>query len=357
MDLLQIACAPFLTGALTAAATAGVADLLHDGPLSTEELAAATDLQEPTLQRVLQLLSAVNIFERLEDDRWGNNEASEPLRTGHPASVRYFCMLAGHEYARSFTEIMHTARTGESAFRHIYGGSIYSYMDANRTAGEVYDRAMEDLARPVGALLSKQYDFSGVSTLVDVGGGNGTLLKGILRSVPGVRGTCFDRKDVCDRARARTAEAVESDLADRLSFIEGDFFAGVPAGADVYLLKNVLHNWADDSSVKILSSIRSAMRPESRLLVLEPLIQKGSADVARLIDDLFQMVVCEQGTTARTHPQMETLLKSAGLEPVQMLKLPTGHTAMVSCVGKDMVGFGYSSHSLASIDDLANTGR
>ena len=333
MDLLQIACAPFLTGALTAAATAGIADLLHDALLSTEELAAATNLQAQVLQRVLQLLSAVNIFERLEGDRWGNNEASERLRTGHPASVRYFCMLAGHEYARSFTEIMHTVRTGESAFRHIYGGSIYDYMDTNRTAGEIYDRAMEDLARPVGALLSKQYDFNGVSTLVDVGGGNGTLLKGILRSIPVVRGVCFDRKDVCDRARGRMTEAVESDLAERLSFAEGDFFAGVPAGADVYFLKNVLHNWADDSSVKILSSIRSAMRPESRLLVLEPLMQEGSADVARRIDDLFQMVVCEQGTTARTQQQMETLLKGAGLKSIQALKLATGHTAMVSCVG------------------------
>jgi C-methyltransferase len=338
MDLLQIACAPFLTGALTAAATAGVADLLHDGPLSTEELAAATNLQEPVLQRILQLLSAVNIFERQEDDRWVNNEASEPLRTGHKASVRYFCMLAGREYARSFTEVMHTARTGESAFRHIYGSSIYSYMDADRTAGEIYDRAMEDLARPVGALLSKQYDFSGASTLVDVGGGNGTLLKGILRAVPAMRGVCLDRKDVCDRARGRMAETIEGDLAERLSFTEGDFFAGVPAGADVYLLKNVLHNWADDSSVKILSSIRSAMRPESRLLVLEPLMQKGSQDVARLIDDLFQMVVCEQGTTARTHQQMETLLGHAGLEVVQTLKLPTGHTAMVSCARAGMVG-------------------
>jgi C-methyltransferase len=290
------------------------------------------------LQRILQLLSAVSIFERQEDGRWVNNEASEPLRTGHKASVRYFCMLAGREYARSFTEVMHTARTGESAFRHIYGSSIYSYMDADRTAGEIYDRAMEDLARPVGALLSKQYDFSGASTLVDVGGGNGTLLKGILRSVPAMRGVCLDRKDVCDRARSRMAETIESDLAERLSFTEGDFFAGVPAGADVYLLKNVLHNWADDSSVKILSSIRSAMRPESRLLVLEPLMQKGSQDVARLIDDLFQMVVCEQGTTARTHQQMETLLGHAGLEVVQTLKLPTGHTAMVSCARAGMVG-------------------
>jgi C-methyltransferase len=357
MDLLQIACAPFLTGALTAAATAGVADLLHDGPLSTQELAAATNLQASVLQRILQLLSAVNIFERHGDDRWGNNEASEPLRTGHEASVRYFCMLAGREYARSFTEIMHTAHTGESAFRHVYGSSIYSYMDADRTAGEIYDRAMEDLARPVGALLSKQYDFTGASTLVDVGGGNGTLLKGILRSVPAIRGVCLDRKDVCDRARGRMAKIVEGDLAERLSFTEGDFFVSVPAGADVYLLKNVLHNWADGSSMKILSSIRSAMRPESRLLVLEPLMQKDSQDVARLIDDLFQIVVCEEGTTARTHQQMETLLRYAGLEVVQTLQLPTGHAAMVSRVQAGMVGSVRSSHSVVSIDDLATTGR
>src|ERR1700760_2696392 len=125
MELLQIACAPFLTGALTVAARAGIADLLHKEPQSVDELAATTGLHPPVLLRVMRLLSAVQIFHQLDDGRFENNMGSEALRTDHPASVRHFCILAGSEYSRAFGEIMHTAKTGESAFHHLYGDSIY----------------------------------------------------------------------------------------------------------------------------------------------------------------------------------------------------------------------------------------
>jgi SAM-dependent methyltransferase len=329
MEALQIACAPFATGALTVAARTGIADLLHERPQSAEELAAAAGLQAPVLLRVLRLLSSLQIFRQLEDGRFENNKGSEPLRTDHPASMRHFCILAGSEYYRSFAEIMHTAQTGESAFHHLYGESIYAYMDRNREAGRIYDRGMEDLARPVGHMLAEKYDFGSVSLIADIGGGSGALLKGILGAYPSLRGICLDRQDVCDRGHERLL-AMDKALAERLTFVPGDFFAGAPNHADLYLLKNVLHNWADESSEKILSSIRDAVKPEARLLVIEPLVEEHSPGVARLMDDLFQMVVCEQGTTARTETQMRRLLKLAGFTPLEVISLPTGHQVIVS---------------------------
>ncbi len=326
---MQLACAPFLTGALTVAARAGIADLLQAGPLTVEELAAATGLQAAVLLRILRVLASVQIFQRLDDSRFENNDASERLRDSHPASMRHFCILAGTEYYRAFGDIMHTAQTGESAFRHTFGGSIYSYMDENPEAGRIYDRAMEDLTAPVGRHLAVAYDFGAVHSVADIGGGSGVLLKEILRSHPVLHATCFDRKDACARGRRRAADSAENGLAGRLTFVAGDFFAEIPAGHDVYILKNVLHNWNDESSVKILNVVRAAMKPQARLLVVEPLIENDCAHTSKLVNDLFQMVVCEQGTTARTQEQMQLLLHRAGYAPLDVIPLSTGHQVMI----------------------------
>jgi C-methyltransferase len=329
MELMQLACAPFLTGALTVAARAGIADLLHGGPRTVEELAAATGLQAAVLLRILRVLSSVQIFQRLDDLRFENNDASERLRDDHPASMRHFCILAGTEYYRAFGDIMHTAQTVESAFRHIYGGSIYSYMDENLEAGRIYDRAMEDLTAPVGRHLAAAYGFGAVHSVADIGGGSGVLLKEILRSNRALHATCFDRKDVCERGRQRATDSAENGLAGRLTFVAGDFFANVPAGHDTYILKNVLHNWSDESSVKILNVVRAAMKPQARLLVVEPLIEDDSVSTLELVNDLLQMVVCERGTTARTQKQMRHLLGLAGLTPLDVIPLPTRHQVMI----------------------------
>lgn len=329
-SLLQIACAPFLTGALTVAATAGIADRLEDGPRTASELAASAGLDAAVLLRVLRLLSSVHIFAEREDGRFENNDGSEPLKTKHPNSVRFFCMLAGTTYNRAFAEIMHTARTGEPAFRFLHGESIYGYMDKNPEEGDMYDRAMADLARPAGALLAKQYDFSGIRKVADIGGGNASFLTEILRAWPDIEGICFDRASVCARGERRVAGSAPDGAARRLKFEAGDFFAAAPEGADLYILKNVLHNWNDESSSRILATVRKAMAPDSRLMVIEPLLEKGAASTAKRMDDLFQMVVCEGGVTARSEQQMAGLLEFSGFRIDEIVQLSTGHHVIVS---------------------------
>jgi C-methyltransferase len=342
-----------MAAAVAAAARLGIADVLADGPKSAPELAAATQISEPVLGRVLRLLASLDVFRQDPDGRFENTPDSERLRTDHPGSVRNFCLLAAGEYDRSFDELTHTLDTGEPAFRKVFGGSVYDYMTRTPAAAEVYDLAMDEIARPVAAALASLRDFSGVRTIVDVdvdvGGGRGILARELLAAHPHLTGTVVDRPDVCARAAAELREA-EPALAARLAFVGGDFFDGVPAGADLYMLKNVLHNWSDDSAARILASVEAAMdggpgdgasgdggraggapgdgRPGARLLVIEPLHGAGPPSVHEAMDDLMQVVICEPGTTARTEADLRSLFDRAALAVAGADRLATGHSVV-----------------------------
>lgn len=335
LHLMSIACAGWLSPCIAAAARLGIADLLSDEPRTADELADLTGTCAPVLLRVLRVLVSAKVFEQLDDGRFTHTPESQLLRTDHPESIRYFCILAGSEYHRAFGELMHTISTGEPGFRRAFGGSIYDYMDQQPDTAEVYDRAMQNLAAPVGVALAASYDFSGVRTVVDIGGGGGTLLRGLLLANREMRGICFDRPGVCERARRQRESSDEASLALRLEFVTGSFFETIPDGGDVYILKNVLHNWTDESSRRILANIHTAMvrrlssdgKPP-RLLVIEPLISDGDASPYQRMDDLFQMVICEEGTTARTEPAMRRLLASASFAVTETRKLLTNHTVL-----------------------------
>lgn len=326
MLALQLACGGWIASAVGAAARLGIADLLDDGPRSAADLAQATGTVEAVLSRVLNLLAAVELFAPTADGRFSNTEHSQLLRSSDPGSMRNFCMLAAGEYQAGFGELMHCLETGESAFPKVFGGSVYEYMARTPNAAAIYDRAMDDLTRPVGALLAGMRDWSAADLAVDVGGGRGTLLKGLLGAAPLLRGLCVDRPDVC--ARATDDLKIESpDLAERLRFAPGDIFGDLPGDSDFYILKNVLHNWNDTSSSKILVALRRAManQPDARLLVIEPLAADSAPSATQAVDQLMQMVICETGTTSRTLAQMSQLLKNADFTIVKVDPMATGH--------------------------------
>jgi C-methyltransferase len=333
MDPANMACGGWMAAAVGAAARLGIADLLTEGPRSSADLAVASGTSEPVLHRVLRLLASLGVFRQTPDGRFENTADSERLRTDHPRSVRHFCQLAAGDYDRCFDELGHSLKNGEPASRTVFGGSIYEYMARTPAAAEVYDLAMEDLARPACAALASIRDFSDVRTVVDVGGGRGGLAKGLVAAHPHLTGTVVDLPDVCARATADLV-ATKPALATRLSYAGGDFFASVPAGADVYLLKNVLHNWNDDSSERILATVRAAMdgHASARLLVIEPLVHDGPQTIYEAMDDLMQVVVCEPGTTARSDADLRRLLDRAALEVVGVELLATGHSVLEAVV-------------------------
>jgi C-methyltransferase len=325
MQIAQLAGASWVSKALSAAARLGLADQLRDRPMTHVELARRTDCDPEVLLRLMEGLAALGIFEQDAAGMMRNTPDSEQLRSDHPRSMRYFCMLAGEMYYDAWGALMHTLRTGKPASRHVFGGSIYEHMEANPEAARVYDRAMEDLARPVAAELVDRGQFAGVRTVVDVGGGRGALLAAVLAAYPDLHGVCADRADVCARAERERLED-DPELARRLSFRPTDFFTEVPTGGDRYLLKNVLHNWSFDSGTRILLNVARAMRatPGSRLLVLEPLVE----DEHDAMHVLFQMVICEDGTRGLSAEEMRNLLDTAGLTVLTTDRLSTGHTLL-----------------------------
>lgn len=334
MNVGYLACGGWIAAAVAAAAEFGVADRLEERPQTAEELAAALGVSSRVLVRLLRVLAMTGVFAEDEDGRFSNTEDSRDLLSAHPASKRHFCMLAGGMYQRAFNDLAHALRTGEPAPWKAFGGSIYEHMDRTPDDAEVYDGAMEDLARHTGPALAQARSFETARLVMDIGGGRGTLLRGLLGAQPHLRGILVDREPVVRRAAAFLAVA-DPALAARIECLAGDFFEPPPARADVYILKNVLHNWNDESAGRILTAVRAAMEaaPDARLLVIEPVRGGGMQERYMRLDDLLQAVVCEPGAVARSADELAALVEAARLRPLGRTSLQTGHLVLEAAAG------------------------
>ncbi|MDP1569397.1 MAG: methyltransferase [Vicinamibacterales bacterium] len=328
MKAAYLACGGWVASTVGVAASLGLADHVKDAPLSADELAARTGTTAPALAGVLAVLVETGLF-ILEDGRYRTTEEGARLREDHPESVKYFCQLASGDYQRIFQHLAHTVATGEPAARPALGATLYEHLEADAQAAEVYDRAMEDLTRASSRVLATTRDFRGVRTIVDVGGGRGGLLKGVLRALDGVSGIVVDRPDVCARAQAALPQTAP-DLAGRLTFAGGDFFTSVPAGADRYLVKNVLHNWGDADAVRLLRVIAKATAGarDARVLIIEAVEDGRMPPMYRALDGLMQRVVSAPGAMPRTVAALEDLARAAGFAVTDTGWLPSGHVVI-----------------------------
>lgn len=306
--LLRITNGFQVSQAIHAAATLGIADLLADGPRGADELAEAAGAHAPTLYRLLRALASVGVFVEEEDGRFGLTPLAEYLRSDAPGSLRAWAMQIGQTYLwTSWGHLLHGVRTGEPAFPEIYGTTAWEYRAAHPEEEAVFDAAMTDLAAGVVETVVESYDFSGIEVLVDVGGGEGTLLAEILANNPALRGILFDQPRVVSVARALVGRA---GVADRCELVGGSFFEGVPEGADAYLLKSVIHDWDDASAGGILRRCREAMAGDGRLLVVEPIIRPGNEPNPAKFMDLNMLVML--GGRERTAGDFDRLYAGAG---------------------------------------------
>ncbi len=327
----HLAIGGWFSRALGVAARLGIADVLGDDHLTAERIAERTDTNAEVMTRLLRALTFCGVTQRNEAGEFGLTAKFAQLRTDHPLSLRHICMLFTETYDDAFGALLHTVRTGKSGFQQVFGMSLFEYFEQDEEAARVFDLAMVELARPVAHSLAQVHDFTAVDRIVDVGGGGGAMLRGILRIHPHLAGISADRESVCDRALANLASSPDSDLADRLTFAPADFFTEVPSGGDRYLLKNVLHDWTFESCRRILGTVRTAMtEPGARLLVIEPPISEDF-DAAR---ELFQMVALEEGMCGLTEEGMRELIGSSGFDIQSVTKLPTGHNVYESIVGR-----------------------
>jgi hypothetical protein len=308
--LLGILAGTWLAQAVYAVVKLGVPDLLAAGPRDAADLAAQTGADPLALYRLLRALSLSGLLDQPVPGTFALNASSELLRADVPGSVRQNALMQGEEVFASFAEILYSVRTGRPAFEKVHGRGFYEYLDANPEAARIFNESMGDQPVPDGVTAR---DWSGVSTVVDVGGGNGGLLAAVLADRPHLRGVLLERPEALEHARERLAGA---GVAERVELVGGDFFSGVPAGGDVYVLARVLHNWDDDGAARILRRVRDAVPDGGRLLVVEELmpLAGGPGAGARGMVDLL-MLVTQEGHD-RTAAEYGDLLSANGFAVV-----------------------------------------
>jgi hypothetical protein len=314
--LLPLLVGAWVSQAIYVAAKLGIADFLAEGPRTTAELAGSAQVNEGALYRVLRALASLEIFEECDGGRFALTPLAECLRSDVPGSLRAFAVMLGEpEHRRAWDDVLHSVRTGEPAFDHIFGVPHFQYFSANAAAAQIFNEGMASRASVENDAIVAAYDFSKSSTVVDVGGGQGTLLAEMLREAPQLSGVLFDLPHVIAAKRSKAQENKEP----RLQFREGNFFESVPPGGDLYVLKKIIHDWDDVRATSILRNCAAAMSDKARLLVIDPVIPPGNEHSFNKLLDLM-MLVWTSGGRERTEREHRALLGKAGLETLRVIE-------------------------------------
>jgi hypothetical protein len=301
--------------AVYVAAQLGIADLLAAGPKNVDELALAAEADAPSLYRVLRALASFGVFQEHDNQVFSLTPTGELLRSDSPRSLRDLAIFMGEDWHwRVWGRTLYSVRTGKAAWAQVHGQEVFPYFANNPEAAKIFDRAMTSLSNLAIKAVVDGYDFSGIETLVDVAGGHGRLLTTILDEHLSMRGVLFDQSHVI--AGAKDNEHVRA-LAQRCELVSGDFFESVPAGADGYIMKHIIHDWDDKRALQILRNIRNVMREDGRVMLVEAVItNEGQRDFGKLLD--IEMLV-SPGGKERTAAEYEELFAKAGLKMTQIV--------------------------------------
>jgi ubiquinone/menaquinone biosynthesis C-methylase UbiE len=316
-QLLDLINASWVAQACYVTAHLGIPELLASGPRSADELARATGTDAQALRRLLSALGSVDICHQCADGSFEMTRLGQLLRADVPCSMRAWALQWGGEAWQVWANLLHSVKTGQSARAHMSGEAGFAHLERDPQAAQIFNQAMVDLTRLAALDIARAYDFAG-QCVMDVGGGYGELLAQILSAYPSARGVLFDMPHAISKARDHLANR---GLEGRCEFVTGDFFASVPAGADVYLMKTVIHDWPDERARDILRTCRRAMAPGARLLIIERLmperLEPSAASRALARVDLHMLVAL--GAKERSLEEMRALLASTGFQQLRRI--------------------------------------
>jgi hypothetical protein len=320
-QLHTLLCGYRVSQAIYVVARLGIADLLADGPRETDDLARATGTHAGALYRVMRLLAGVGLFGEVAPRRFALTVLGAGLRATLPGSRRPWALTLLEEASwSSWGHLMHSVRTGETAFNHLHGTGLFEYLREHPESAADFHEAMSRGANAVPSALIDGYDFRQFERVVDVGGGHGAIVAAVLRAYPGTCGVLFDRPEVVAGAAPLLEQA---GVAERCDVIGGDFFVSVPTNADAYILSQIIHDWADPEALRILKSCRAAIRPSGRILVVERVVPPDLREgLAVLYADLEMLV--NLGGLQRTDAEHRALLAEAGFQLTNIVRLGDG---------------------------------
>lgn len=312
--LFEMATSYWLSQAIYVAAKLGLADMLRNGPQSCVTLAASTGSDPSSLFRLMRALSSVGIFSHLGANRFALSPLAEGLQTEVHGSLRSILITIGEIHYQACGALLHSVQTGSPAFDYVFGTNLFGYLRENAAVAEAFDRGMSNVSSMLAYAVLMAYDFAGISSIVDIGGGQGQLLERILWSNPSMNGTVFDTPSTIERAK--------QEFGDRLSrrrgaYVAGDFFESVPRGADAYLLSGVIHDWDDSRAMQILRNCLKAMTKKSRLLLVDIVIPDSTSPSFGKLLDLNMLVM--NGGRERTRSEFFTLLDAAGYKLTRVI--------------------------------------
>lgn len=316
--LMELLSGYWLSQCVYVAAKLGLADKIHHCPQTAAELAQQTQTHPQALYRLLRGLASVGVFREDQNHRFEMTELAAGLRSDVPGSQCAMAIMIGEEHYLAWSELLYSVRTGRPGFDKVMGLPIFDFLSKNPEQAKVFDAAMVSVHGRETAASLAAYDFSAYPVVMDIGGGNGSVLMAVLEKHSSVSGVLFDLPGVIERARSRVEQA---GLAQRCQLVSGNFFEAIPTGADAYMMRHIIHDWTDEQCQTILLNIHRAMKPEGRLLVIESVIPPGNDPFFGKLLDLNMLVI--PGGQERTVEEYRLLFANAGFELLRVVPTAT----------------------------------
>jgi len=308
-----------------------VVDQFGDGERTPAELAAVLDAPEHTTRRLLRAMAAHGLLTETGPDSFAVAPMGALLRSDDPTSAyRFARMFTDPTMWRAWERLDDGIHTGRTMFDEVFGTDYFDHLKTEPEISAIFNSAMSTMTERIAPLIATSTDFSRFGTVADVGGGSGALLAGILAEHPHLRGMLVD-------SAAGLAEAPELlakvGVAQRCTLAESDFFVAVPAGADAYVLKSIVHDWDDERAATILANCRAAMPADGRLVIVEPVLPNvvpAEAPAGLYLSDLNMLV--NVGGRERTLADFEDLCAAAGFTMIDNVPLPptVGYSVIVA---------------------------
>lgn len=285
--LLSLLSGEWVSRSLYAATKLEIAEHLQNEPKTIDELASLTSSHADSLYRILHMLAGFGIFEEVAQDVFANTDASRLLIKTNPDTLHALSLFYGEDIHKSWEALLPSIQIGTPAFQLTFKKPVFSYFKENPTQAALFQEAMKEKSKAVIKSALSTYDFSQFNSVYDIGGGQGQFLQALLQKFPNLSGTLFDLPEVIEKLKQQNPQIENK----RCQLCPGDFFSSVPKGGDVYLLKSVIHDWEDAKAEDILKNCYLAMRPDSRLLLIEVVLQPGDRSVYANCVDILMLAV------------------------------------------------------------------
>lgn len=325
VSIYQLMTGRWISHIIGVTAELGLADDIGKAPMSADELAASHGLHAPSVYRLLRALSSLGIFAEREDGRFEHSPLSNALRSDAPFSMRGICRILNRPWAiEAWANLAQTLSDGRPAFDRLQGKPLFDFLAQHPSEMAIFADAMGgDFTEQAAQAAANAYDFSGIRVLADIGGSRGNVLAAVLAHHPQLRGILFDLPGVMGEARNLLERR---GVLARVALEPGSFFERVPAGADAYLLKHVLHDWNDADALRILRSVHAAATPGARLLLLESVISGRNVAQPAAILDLEMLAIT--GGRERTREEWERLMGDSGFRFQRVVPTQAGFSLL-----------------------------